>query len=112
MVRADGQNQVAIFPAVKVDSVVRVNAGTVEPIASNSNQFNPQGRVAHVHAKKPESTDKLALQVFVVGIQFSPDSWADEDRAISHFGVDGASCGLRRDSGESFLVGLLASYLS
>ena len=112
MVRADAQDQVAIFPALKVDSVVRVNAGTVEPIASNSNQFNSQGGVAHVHAKKSESTDKLALQVFVVGIQFFPDSWTDEDRAISHFGVEGANCGLRRDSGESSLPGLLASYLS
>jgi hypothetical protein len=112
MVRADGQNQVAIFPAVKVDSVVRVNAGTVEPIVSNANQFNLQGRVAHVHAKKPESTDELGLQVLVVGIQLFPDSWTDEDRAVSHFGVDGASCGLRRDSGESSLAGLSASYLS
>ena len=71
-------------------------------VAASSDDLGVQGGMLNIPADETESSNELALQVFVVGVEFIPDFAGNENRSVTlHFWM-GVSCGIRRGCGESY----------
>src|SRR5947208_6437616 len=79
-VRSDCQNQIVVTVKFEMNSVVRVNAHSIEAVAVLPDHFDAKGRVAQVFADPTECPNELSFQILIVGIQFVPDSRRYQNR--------------------------------
>ena len=77
--RAKCQNRVIAPCSLEVNSILRINPGSVKAVIPRFDQLNLQRRVADVPAEKPECPDEFAFQILLVGIEFIPDTRWNRD---------------------------------